>query len=204
MKTSYKILTIALIVIALSFLVYAAKDVVFTGDTTIVGNLNVTGNFVSTGNMSVKRPYGMFSDVTNQVVAVANTAYPVNFSTTEDSYEVYITSDRQNFSVAQNGDYLIELSAIADVDTPNKALELWPQINGVNVNRSNTKVVLPTATTATVISVPFILDLRTTDTFRIMYASDDAGSRLIYTDNTSYSPSTPSIIMTVSKISEIT
>jgi len=43
-----------------------------------------------------------------------------------------------------------------------------------------------------------------TDSFRVMWASDDAGTQMVYSTNTSYSPMSPSIIMTISKISEIT
>jgi len=58
------------------------------------------------------------------------------------------------------------------------------------------------------ISVSFILDLNAGDKFRIMYSSDDAGSMTVWTAGHGVGvnavPETPSMIMTVSKVSEIT
>lgn len=184
--------------------------IILTGNQTIAElnltktNLNVEGNVHIDGNVSFKRPYGMFSDTSTQTIASPNVAYGVTFNTTEDIWEVYKTADNMNFSFGQTGDYLIELSAVVVTDTNNKHVEIWVQKNGINVPRSNTKVEIPNAGTEQVIAVPFIIDMNMTDVFRVMYASDDAGTQLVYTPETSYSPSTPSIIMTISKISEMT
>lgn len=164
----------------------------------------IQGNLKVLGNLSVKRPYGMYASMQIQTMAAASTRYNVTFDVTEDSYEIIKAADNFTFRVQQDGDYLIELSAIFDTTTPNKHVELWPSINGVNVPRSNTRMLLPTASTEMVLSVPFILDLHTTDYFTIHMATDDPGARMIFITNTSYSPATPSIIMTISKISEIT
>ena len=176
----------------------------FAGSSKITGNANITQNLVVLGNVSIKKPYGMYSSTQTQTIAVANTAYPVTFNWTEDDYQMRKSNDNANFTAGQTGDYLIELSAIAVTDLPNKHIEIWVQKNGINVPRSNTHVEITNAGTEQVIAVPFIIDLNTTDKFRIMYASDDAGTQLLYTPATSYSPETPSIIMTFSKISEVT
>jgi hypothetical protein len=62
----------------------------------------------------------------------------------------------------------------------------------------------PNANTEIPLAVPFIIDLLPTDKLRFMTATSNAGSSIVYTTNTSYSPATPSIIVTFSKISEIT
>lgn len=172
------------------------------------GNVHIGGNLHIEGNLSVKRPYGMFSSTQTQTIAVANTAYPITFNYTDDDWQM-IKQNNENFTVMQSGDYLIELSAIVVTDTNNKHIEIWLQKtnssgNMVNIPRSNTRVEIENAGTEQIIAVPFIIDLLPTEKFRVMYASDDAGTQLIYTTNTSYSPETPSIIMTFSKISEIT
>jgi len=78
----------------------------------------------------------------------------------------------------------------------------------VNVPRSNTQIEIETAGTEQVISVSFILDLNSGDKFRIMYSSDDAGSMTVWHSGHGIGanaiPETPSIIMTVTKVSEIT
>lgn len=177
---------------------------------TQIDKLNVSrnttlNNVVITGNLSVKRPYGMYSDNTTQLIAATGTAYPINFSITEDDYLIVKNSNKQNFTFSQTGDYLIELSAVFTVTSgSNKHIEIWIQKNGINIPRSNTKIEIPNSGIETVVSVPFIIDMTTTDTFRIMWASDTTNAQLLYTTNTSYSPETPSIIMTISKISELT
>jgi hypothetical protein len=179
----------------------------FTENTNVTGLLT-TGNIVVQGNVSIKRPYGMFSSTETQTMGSANTAYPITFNWTENAYEVIKASDNSNFSVQQTGEYLIELSAIVDTDTVNKHIDLWVQKNGVNLPRSNTKVQLPTANTEVLIVVPFIIDLNITDSFRLMMNSDDAGSRLLYTAESGLGantvPETPSIILTITKLSELT
>lgn len=179
----------------------------FTENTNITGLLT-TGNIVVNGNVSIKRPYGMFSSTETQVMSAANTAYPITFNWTENAYEIIKASDNSNFSVQQTGNYLIELSAITDTDTVNKHIDIWAQKNGANIPRSNTKVQLPSANTKTLIVVPFIIDLNTNDSFRLMMNSDDAGSQLLYVaasgSGANEVPETPSIIMTITKLSELT
>lgn len=175
-----------------------------SADNLTLNNLTTVGNVVVNGNFSAKRPYAMFSDNHTQSVASANTAYPINFSSTEDAYQITIASDRRNITVAQKGDYLIELSAIVTSNLPNKHVQIWIQKNAININRSNTKLELASSGVEQTLAVPFIIDLNTTDIFRVMWAVDDTGITMPYTTNTSYSPDTPSIIMTMTKISDET
>jgi hypothetical protein len=179
-----------------------------SGKVYVQGDTNINGNLKIDGNFSAKRPYGMFSSTENQTIAAADTAYPVTFNWTEDTWQIALEG-MSNITFQDSGDYLVELSAIVVTDTNNKHIEIWVQITNstgafVNVPRSNTKVEIENAGTETIIAVPFILDIDAGNKFRLMWASDDVGTQLAYTTNTSYSPETPSIIMTLSKISEIT
>jgi len=187
-------------------------DMQVMGDT-FTENTNVTGLLTTEsitvhGNVSIKRPYGMFSSTETQVMTVADTAYPVTFNWTENAFQIVKASGNSNFSVQQTGNYLIEISAITDTDTVNKHIDIWVQKNGANLPRSNTKVQLPSANTKTLITVPFIVELNTTDSFRLMMGSDDGGSQLLYVaasgSGANAVPETPSIIMTITKLSELT
>lgn len=171
-------------------------NITTTGDIT-ARNLNLTGN------LSVKRPYAMFSDMTTQNITSTGTATPVNFNTTEDAYQITITN-KQNISVQQQGDYLIEISAIVKSQNTNKRVEIWIRKNGVDIPRSNTIYDFKGINTVAVISVPFIIDLQTTDNFQVMWAGNDNTISMEAVTATGYSPATPSIIMTMNKISEIT
>lgn len=167
-----------------------------------VSNLFVIGNVHVDGNISMKRPYAMISDNTTQTMNLASTAYTVNFSTIEDNYLIEVQG-KQNISVKQRGDYKIDISAIFQTTTPNKKIELWLQKNGVDIPRSNTIMTLPSASTEIPLAVPFIIDLEPTDKIRFKIATNDAGAKMVYVSKTVYSPATPSIIITIFKVSEI-
>lgn len=170
----------------------------------VTGNAQIDNNIIILGNFSAKRPYAMFSSTQTQTVGAIATATPVTFNITEDSWQVYKSSDNANFSVGLTGDYLIELSMLVSTTSgSNKHVEVWVRKNNVNVPRSNTKVEIATSGQEQTLAVPFILDLNTTDKFTIMWASDTTSAQLLWTQNTSYSPSVPSVIMTITKVSEI-
>jgi len=188
-------------------------DNIIDGWIRITGNLNVTENLNVDGNFSAKIPYGMFSSNISQVVQVAETVYTMNFSHVEDNYLMGL-ENYENITIQQSGDYMITLSGLFVTDSNNKHFEMFPQtthddgVTFVNVPRSNTLIEVENAGTHGLISVSFILDLNAGDKFRIMYSSDDAGSMTVWTAGHGVGvnavPETPSMVMTVSKVSEIT
>lgn len=180
----------------------ATMSITTTGNI-IAQNLTLTGNLTVLGRMSVKRPYMMISDNTTQYIQAIDTAQVVNFSTIEDQWLINITN-KTNISVQQNGDYLVEISAIAKSNTQNKRFEIWVRKNGVDIPRSNTIYDFKGVGTAAVISVPFIIDMTTSDVYQIMIAGDSTDINIFSVAQTGHSPATPSIILTMSKISETT
>jgi len=181
-------------------------DLFVGDDAQIVGDM-YANNVIINGSFSAKRAYGMFSSNESQVTIDADVAYPMNFSHVEDTYLVELINN-ENITVNDSGDYLIELSVIIITDSNNKHFSVWPQINGVNVPRSTTRLEIENSGTEQVIAVPFILDLEAGDNFRIMFLSDDAGSSTVWTagygSGANAVPETPSIILTMTKISETT
>ena len=176
------------------------------------GSLDVNGNLKVDGNFSAKRAYLMVSSNISEVIGTAEVSYPINFTHVEDYYMMGLEG-KHNITFQDDGDYLVELSIIVQTDTNNKHVEVWPQLTNLtgdweNVPRSNTKLEIENAGTEQVISVPFILDIEAGTKFRLMWQSDDSGTMTVwsaghgtYPNNV---PETPSIIMTLSKISEIT
>jgi hypothetical protein len=178
------------------------------GTLNVSGNVNITGNLVIGGNLSVKRPYAVFTDNFTQAMISTTAGQAMNFTVTEDNYLISLQG-KQNITVQQTGDYLFEVSALAKCGNNNKHINVWWQktnaTNGFsNVARSNTLLELPTANVEALMTIPFIIDLNTTDKLRIMWNADDTGCSLIYYTNTSFIPETPSIILVINKISEIT
>lgn len=169
---------------------------------------NFTGAVNIDGNLTYKKPYLFASSNHTHTLAAINTAYPVFFNQTEDNYMIDI-QNKQNITFAVAGDYLIELSAIFTTSTPNNHPEIWVQKTNstgqlANVARSNTRTHLSNANAEQVVSVPFIIDVNSNDKIRIVWAGDSTNLQMIYTGATAYSPETPSIIMTVSKVGEVT
>lgn len=160
-------------------------------------------NVVITGNLSVKRPYAMFSNNYTQTVPIIATPYFINFSTVEDNYLINIVN-QQNITVTQTGDYLFILSAEVISSSPNSHIEIWARKNGVNIPRSNSKYEFKSSNAETVLTIPFIIDVTPNDNIQFMYAGDNTGIQMLYVTNTSYSPEVPSIILTVTKLSEVT
>jgi hypothetical protein len=166
----------------------------------VTNNIYSEGNLIITGNMSVKRPYGMWSSTETQTVPIANTKYTFNYTNTEDSYLINLQTDKRHFQVEQTGDYLIILSIMAQSETISKRAYVWVEKNDIDVPRSTTLYDFKSAGGQAVIAVPFILDLNTTDTFSVNYAGSDNAISFPYTANTSFCPETPSIIITMTKI----
>lgn len=173
------------------------------GGTFMNGSLNITNNLYIMGNVSNLNPYAVFTDNTTQAMISTTVAQPINFSTTEDSYLISMVG-KQNITVKQTGnnDYLFEVSALGICANNNKHINIWWQKNGVNVPRSNTLQELSTANVEALMTIPFIIDLNETDNLRIMWNSDSTGCQLQWYTNTSFIPETPSVILTITKISK--
>ena len=187
-------------------------DMQVVGDA-FMNNTNITGlmttqNIRVNGNVSIKRPFGSWSSTETQIMGAINKVYPITFNYTDEAYQI-IKQGNTNFSVEQTGEYFVSISALFDTDSPNVHVELWIQYynftSGIwsNVPRSNTKMQIPTASTESVLVVSLIMPATPQDKFRIVMATDNAGSQLLYETNSSYSPEVPSIIMVAHKISEI-
>lgn len=168
------------------------------------GNTNATGNLNVVGNVTYKNPYGSFSDTSTQTVGATATAYLMKFNTTESSYLIQKTADNTNFSFSNSGNYLVELSIMGVSSVANTHLEIWIRKNGVNVPRSNTRYEFKGVNSEAVIEVPFILNVSSSDKFQVMYAGDNTGVSLPTTAATAYSPITPSAIMTITRIGDMT
>lgn len=185
--------------------VYRAGDTM-TGRLNVSADVNISQNLYVGGNVSMKRPYAMIADNTTQVIPNANNAYGVNFSIIEDNYLINVYN-RQNISFLLSGDYLIEISALFTVTTgTNKHVYIWLRKNGVDIARSNTQVEIPNANVETVVAVPFIIDINPGDNITIIWGSDTTAAQLLNLNagTNPTRPEVPSIIATISKISEIT
>jgi len=170
----------------------------------IKGSANIVSDLLVSGNTYIRMPYAMYSSTETQVGSPTNTALPVTFNNIEDTHQMTI-SGGSIINIQNGGDYLINISAIATNNSPTSArFQIWPCINGSDVPRSNTIYDFKGQNTYAVIAVPYIVDLRTNDTFCLKFAASADTVSMVYTGSTTYSPSTPSIIMSINKLGEIT
>lgn len=168
-----------------------------------VNNYNLTVNNLNvTGQLNMKMPYGMFSDDTQQPATLSNRAYIMNFSQTDDNYLVNINANKQNFTVNVSGDYKITIDTMGISSSTSRHLYIWIQKNGVDVPRTTSVYEFKNINAETLISQSYIIDLKPTDTFRVMYGSDSTGVSLLYTINSAWYPSSPSARITIHKIGD--
>lgn len=152
----------------------------------------------------IKQPYAMLASTQTQNITVPNVPKPIYFNTLEDSYKINLHSDLSNITIVEEGDYFVTLSAIFQTGTANRHVEIWARKNNIDIPRTNTRQEFTNTNTEQVLSVPFIFDLKKNDRLSFMWTSEGSTMQMVYTGNTTYSPATPSIILTMNKISAIT
>jgi hypothetical protein len=88
-------------------------------------------------------PYGAFQDATTQTAASANTAYAINFDTTDLSNGIYL-SNGSRINVRNTGTYNLQFSSqFVNTDTQIHDADIWLRKNGTNVAGSNGQVSVP-------------------------------------------------------------
>lgn len=150
-------------------------------------------------------PFIQVSSVTNQTAGTVGDAYTAFYEIDEiKSGITHSTAGGSNYRIQIDtaGTYLISFSAIARVTTPSKTFEIWLAVDDVDVPRSNTKSVLPTANVQRCITVTYIYTFTAGQYFTLKYTSDDAGTYMIATGTAASParPASPSIIVTAQRI----
>lgn len=107
------------------------------------------------------------------------------------------------FYIPESGDYLIQISALVDTTSAAAStMDIWFDVNGSNLAKSNTQVAVDSVGVQAVVAVPLILDLAKGDYVRIFYRGSSTNMRLlaIAAAGSPDRPACPSIIVTVNKI----
>jgi len=101
-------------------------------------------------------------------------------------------------TVAADGVYNFQFSAQLDkTSSSKKDVWIWARINSVDVPDSATKVTLAGSSAATVAAWNFVYQLSANDYFELMWATDDVDCYMPSEPASSFVPSIPAIIMTV-------
>ena len=156
-------------------------------------------------------PYGAFQDSTDQVAANTTTAYAVTFNTTDFSNGVTLASGSR-LTVADAGIWNCQFSIqVKNTTNDTQDIEIWFRKNGTNIDNSNSKFNLSPRKSSgdpshLIAAMNFFASMNSTDYIEIMWRVSDVGVSIEhYAAGTSPTrPATPSAIVTMSFVSNIT
>jgi len=151
-----------------------------------------------------KKSYGKFERTTDQAVVATNTAYVVDFDTTEIANGVTrVVGNTSRLQVDQSGLYQIDISAQVDATGggfSSGTMFMWVRKNGVDVPDSTRRQgVLGSAPSAN-IGFVVVLSLDANDYIEIAYAGDSTALRFDAAAATAFAPSTAAVKVGVTQI----
>jgi len=164
-----------------------------------------TGVMTFVGTAGLDRAYACFSDSTTQTITGATTsAYAMTFNTdvvkNRVTHSTSVNPSRITFDRA--GVYQLEVCPIVHTASNSKTVDIWFAINGTNVPASNTSVNIGAAGDR-LFTIPFQFSVTAGQYLQVFWSSDSNGTTLEATGTqiNPTRPSTPSVILTVNKIS---
>jgi len=198
---------------------YGLEEVLAAGNTA-TNDINLTGSFYlsdkfydgtnspglfgeylqSTGTMTqwVSPAFAQFYE-TNSQNAAPNTPTPMEFNSVDFAFGGVSVVNTNEIQVTQDAYYNIQFSAQIRNTSGAVEVDIWFAFNGTNIPNSNTSVTLSSNTYA-VASWNYIARLTIGDAFQIYWMHDNAAG-LQASAPTLLHPATPSVIVTVTKIS---
>lgn len=154
--------------------------------------------------VNAPRPYGSFYSTVDQTNPVASAVNKMTFNSTTDAFNVSIGAINSRVYVAEEAVYNIQFSAQLDKSSANAdAIYIWLMINGINVPHSATKVVISGSDAETVAAWNFVVPLAENDYFEIAWLSPDDTVFLAEEPATATIPEIPSVILTVTWVSNV-
>lgn len=151
-------------------------------------------------------PYGIFSSSVTQTNPVANTAMPVTYNTIEEASGVTVDSGSPDSKiyVAQSGVYNFQFSIQLDKTGGGAdAAYIWFRVNGTDIPNSASKVVVDGPNAETIPAWNYVISLRQSDYFQLMWSSPDTDMVLAYSAASAPVPAIPSVIMSVTWVSHL-
>jgi len=142
--------------------------------------------------------YGTFYDTTTQTAAVANTAYPITFNTTDLSRGVYRGSPTSRIVVDREGVYDFQFSAQLDnTSGGNHLIFIWCRKNGVDVAQSASQVALKGTDGELVAAWNFVLQMKALDYFELVWSVNNTAVQILAQAAAAPVPAIPSVLLTV-------
>lgn len=167
---------------------------------------NLSGGSAITGT-----PYGSFYDTTIQSATLPNTAYAMKLNSSDSPYTsgVVITNNAQGnptrILVKQTGIYNLQFSAQLQRSsgTNSQVVDIWLRKNDNtgDLANTNTHVEMQGTLNYLVTAWNFFVSLNANDFVELMWATTSTTIQLYYDAPSSPHPATPSLIVTMNKVS---
>lgn len=147
-------------------------------------------------------PHASYYDTTTQTNPVANSVNLFSYDSVISEFQIARGIPATKIIVNEAGMYNFQFSAQLD-KTGGGATDvfIWARVNGTNVPYSTTKVVIDGPNNEIVPSWNFLLDMDSGDYFELAWQSPDTNVVIASAASASNYPETPSIIMTVVRVS---
>jgi len=154
--------------------------------------------------VNAPRPYGSFYSSQDQTNPVSNAVNLMTLNNTVDSFNVSVGAINSRVYVAEEAIYNIQFSAQLDKSGGSaSSVYIWLRVNGVNVAHSATKVVIDGPNSEIVAAWNFVTPLAENDYFEIAWSSSDTDLFLAEEPATGSVPEIPSVILTVTWVSNV-
>jgi hypothetical protein len=146
--------------------------------------------------------HASYFDTTTQANPVADAVNLFTYNSVVTQQAVIRGVPTSRIFVAQTGIYNFQFSAQLDKTGGSaSAVYIWPRINGVNLPDSATKIVIDGPNNEIVAAWNFVLVLEANDYFELAWQSSDTNVIIPYVAASGNIPAIPSIIMTVTWVS---
>ena len=183
-----------------------SRTIYFKKLASVLGSL-----FGPKGGRFMNNPYGAFQDSTDQTAASTTAAYAVTFNTTDFANGVTLASGSR-ITVADAGIWNCQFSIqMKNTTNDTQDAEIWFRKNGSNIANSNSRFNLSPRKSSgdpshIIAALNFFVSMNSTDYLEIMWRVSDVGVSIEqYAAGTSPTrPATPSAIVTMSFVSNIT
>ena len=147
-------------------------------------------------------PHASYFDTTTQTNPVANQVNLFTYNSVESEFQITRGVPTSKIYVNDTGVYNFQFSAQLDKTGGSKSVVfIWPRINGVNVPNATTKIVIDGPNDEVVPAWNFVLIMEAGDYFELAWQSSDTAVVILAEAAASNYSAIPSIIMTVTWVS---
>lgn len=154
--------------------------------------------------VNAPKPYGSFYSTVDQSNPVADAINKMTLNSTTDAFNVSIGAINSRVYVAEEAIYNIQFSAQFDKTGGGKAaIYIWLMVNGVSVPNTATKVVIVGPNDEVVAAWNFVIPLAENAYFEIAWSSSDTAVFLAEEPVSGVIPEIPSVILTVTWVSNV-